>query len=156
MGNGMQTEAVWMVAQNSEQFGPYTLEEVARYLASGSFTADALAWKAGMKDWVPVRSIFGGDGRSMAAPPPPPPSQMHNSNRVAAGVLAILIGSLGIHKFILGFTGPGLVLLLVTVLTCGVGGVVTSIIGIIEGIIYLSKSDAEFHQDYVINKKGWF
>ena len=77
-------------------------------------------------------------------------------NKVAAGICGILLGSLGIHKFILGMTTPGLIMLLVTVLTCGVGGVVMGIIGLIEGIMYLTKSDEEFHQTYVVDKKAWF
>ena len=47
-------------------------------------------------------------------------------------------------------------MLLVTVLTCGFGGFVSSIIGLIEGIIYLTKSDEEFVETYQVNKKGWF
>lgn len=154
MSNG-QTDAVWMVAQGNEQFGPYTQDEIARYLAAGSFTHEALVWKQGMADWVPIRTVFASVGvRSPAAPPPP--YVPANSNRIAAGVLAILLGYLGVHKFILGQTTPGLILLLVTLLTCGIGGTVTSIIGIIEGVIYLTKTDAQFHQDYVVNRKPWF
>src|SRR5207237_2423292 len=52
--------------------------------------------------------------------------------RVLAGVLAILVGALGIHKFVLGYTTPGVILLLVTVLTCGIGGIATSLIGLVE------------------------
>jgi TM2 domain-containing membrane protein YozV len=78
------------------------------------------------------------------------------SNRVAAGVLGIVIGSFGIHKFIVGNTTPGLIMLLVSLLTCGVGALVMHIIGIIEGIKYLMMSDAEFYQTYVVDKKGWF
>ena len=69
-----------------------------------------------------------------------------------AGLLAILIGSLGIHKFILGYTKEGILQIVITVVTCGVGG----IIGLIEGIIYLTKSDEEFYETYQKNKKGWF
>jgi TM2 domain-containing membrane protein YozV len=141
-----------MVAQGGEQHGPYSQDEIAGYLASGSFTPDALAWKQGMNDWVPVRSIFPVN-RSVGAPPP---QQAHNSNRIAVGVVAILLGWLGIHKFMLGLTTPGLILLLGTVLTCGVGSAVTSIIGIIEGVIYLTKTDAQFHQEYEVGKKPWF
>ncbi len=78
------------------------------------------------------------------------------SKKVAAGICGILLGSLGIHKFVLGYTTEGLVMLLVTVLTCGLGGFVMGIIGLIEGIIYLTKSDDEFVNTYVRNKKGWF
>src|SRR5690349_5607005 len=76
-------------------------------------------------------------------------------NKIAAGVCGILLGSLGIHKFILGYTGAGLTLLLITVLTCGLGGMVTHLIGLIEGIIYLTKSDEDFVNTYVINRRPW-
>jgi TM2 domain-containing membrane protein YozV len=79
-----------------------------------------------------------------------------NGKKVAAGICAILLGSIGIHKFILGYTTEGLIMLLVTVLTCGLGGFVTWIIGLVEGITYLTKSDDEFYNTYIVNKKGWF
>lgn len=79
-----------------------------------------------------------------------------NSKKVAAGICGILLGSLGIHKFIIGYTTEGLVMLLVSVLTCGFGAFVMGVIGLIEGIIYLTKSDDEFYEIYMANKKGWF
>ncbi|HIK14173.1 MAG TPA: TM2 domain-containing protein [Leptolyngbyaceae cyanobacterium M33_DOE_097] len=78
-----------------------------------------------------------------------------SSKKLAAGICGILLGGLGIHKFILGYTQEGLIMLLVSLLTCGFGGVVMGIIGLIEGIIYLTKSDDEFAQIYMNNKKGW-
>ena len=85
-----------------------------------------------------------------------PTAQEFSGNKIAAGVCGILIGSLGIHKFILGLTTPGIIMLLVSVLTCGVRGLVMSVIGLIEGIIYLSKTDEDFYQSYAIEKKSWF
>lgn len=76
--------------------------------------------------------------------------------KVAAGICGILLGGLGIHKFILGLTTPGIIMLLVSLLTCGVGYVVMYVIGLVEGIIYLTKSDEEFYQLYAVEKKGWF
>ncbi len=76
--------------------------------------------------------------------------------KVAAGICGILLGYLGIHKFILGLTTPGIIMLVVTLATCGVGGAITGIIGLVEGIIYLTKSDEEFYQTYAVEKKGWF
>ncbi len=73
-----------------------------------------------------------------------------------AGVLGILLGALGLHKFVLGMTKPGLIMLLVSVLSCGIISPVMSIIGLIEGIIYLTKSDADFIQTYQIGRKEWF
>src|SRR5947209_10053615 len=66
-----------------------------------------------------------------------------DGNRIACGVVALVIGGLGIHKFMLGLTGPGLVMLLVSLLTCGLGGIVMHAIAIAEGIIYLTKSDED-------------
>jgi TM2 domain-containing membrane protein YozV len=76
--------------------------------------------------------------------------------KIVAGILAILVGSLGVHKFVLGYTTEGVIMLLVTVLTCGIAGVVMSVVGIVEGIMYLTKSDEDFVRTYIQNKKGWF
>lgn len=85
-----------------------------------------------------------------------PAKQAFVSKKITAGVLGIVLGSLGVHKFVLGLTTPGVIMLLVTVLTLGFGGMVTGLIGLIEGIIYLTKSDEEFYQLYGVQKKGWF
>jgi len=79
-----------------------------------------------------------------------------NSKKLAAGLCGILLGQLGIHKFILGYNSAGIIMLLASVLTCGVAGLVMHVIGIIEGIMYLTKSDAEFYDTYMVNKKEWF
>lgn len=79
-----------------------------------------------------------------------------NTKKIAAGVCGILLGALGVHKFVLGYTKEGVIMLLITVLTLGIGAAITGLIGLIEGIVYLVKSDAEFHQTYVVGKKGWF
>jgi TM2 domain-containing membrane protein YozV len=97
-----------------------------------------------------------GEAMSQGYPQEPQVPQDVPGKKIAAGICAILLGSFGIHKFILGMTTPGIIMLLVTVLTCGVGGAVMWVIGIIEGIIYLTKSDEQFYQDYIVNKKDWF
>ncbi|WP_162136246.1 GYF domain-containing protein [Zavarzinella formosa] len=78
------------------------------------------------------------------------------SKKMTAGILAILIGWLGIHKFYLGMTTPGVIMMLVSVLSCTAAAPIMSIIAIVEGIMYLTKSDEEFYQMYVLDKKGWF
>ncbi|MBD2608668.1 TM2 domain-containing protein [Scytonema hofmannii FACHB-248] len=77
------------------------------------------------------------------------------SKKVSAGICAILLGALGVHKFILGYNTEGIIMLLSTLLTCGLGGAVMGVIGLVEGIMYLSKSDEEFISTYIVNKKGW-
>lgn len=76
--------------------------------------------------------------------------------KVPAGVLAILLGGLGIHKFYLGYNKAGIIMLVITLITCGFGAFISSIIGIVEGVIYLTKSDEEFVATYITNKKEWF
>jgi TM2 domain-containing membrane protein YozV len=73
-------------------------------------------------------------------------------SRIACGIVGILLGAWGIHKFMLGQPTAGLIQIAVTLVTCGAAG----IIGLIEGIIYLTKSDEEFYQTYVVEKKAWF
>ncbi|PBJ12887.1 TM2 domain-containing protein [Flavobacterium sp. ACN6] len=73
------------------------------------------------------------------------------NKKVISAILAILLGYLGIHKFYLGYTKEGVIQLLLGLLF-GLGG----LIGIIEGIIYLTKSDEEFYQTYQAGYKGWF
>lgn len=80
------------------------------------------------------------------------PIPEQQSKRVIAGVLAIIFGELGIHKFVLGYTTEGLIQIGLTIVTCGIAG----IIGIIEGIIYLTKTDEEFIYQYQTNKRSWF
>jgi TM2 domain-containing membrane protein YozV len=81
---------------------------------------------------------------------------MGADKKVAAGICGILLGSLGIHKFILGYTTEGLIMLLTSVISCGLLAVVPHVIGIVEGIIYLTKPDEEFVRSYIQAKKPWF
>jgi TM2 domain-containing membrane protein YozV len=81
-----------------------------------------------------------------------------------AGILGILFGGLGVHKFILGYNKEGIILLSITLvgilLTCLLIGAfivwIPGLIGVIEGIIYLTKSDEEFYATYQVGKKPWF
>lgn len=87
-----------------------------------------------------------------------------DNKKMMAGILAILLGSFGIHKFILGYKKEGMILLGGTILgyatlCIGVGAFIlmaTGIVGLIEGIIYLTKSDKEFHDTYQVGQKPWF
>jgi len=86
------------------------------------------------------------------------------NKKILVGILAIIVGSLGIHKFILGYNKEGFILLGVSiaayVLSCvGIGLLfvwIPGIVGLIEGIIYLTKTDEEFYNTYQLGKKPWF
>ena len=88
----------------------------------------------------------------MSQIPNQPMQQPVQSMRIAAGVCGIVIGGLGVHRFIIGDTTGGLICIGITVVTCGFG----QIIGLIEGIIYLTKTDEQFIQEYQVGKKAWF
>lgn len=83
-------------------------------------------------------------------------TRSYKVGRIEAGVFALLLGTFGAHKFYLGYTTEAVIMLLVTLLTFGIGALVMSIISLIEGIMYLLKSDEEFQMTYVMGKKGWF
>jgi len=72
--------------------------------------------------------------------------------KLIAGLLGIFLGWTGAHKFILGYQKEGIIQLIVSLVTCGLFGLV----GLIEGILYLTKSDDEFVSTYVVGRKGWF
>ncbi len=86
--------------------------------------------------------------------------------KLAAGLCGILLGGFGVHKFVLGYQNEGIIMLsiylvglVLTMVTCGLAvpiPLAVNIIGLVEGIIYLTKSDEEFVQTYIINKKPWF
>lgn len=76
--------------------------------------------------------------------------------KVPAGVLGILLGALGVHKFILGYTKEGVIMLLVSLLSFGLLAWICGIVGLIEGILYLTKSDEDFVATYINGRKGWF
>lgn len=78
--------------------------------------------------------------------------------RLAAGLLAIFLGGLGVHKFYLGYTGAGVAMLLISIFGAVIliGPILMGLCGLIEGIIYLTKSDEDFQRTYVWGDKPWF
>jgi TM2 domain-containing membrane protein YozV len=79
-----------------------------------------------------------------------------SNKKLAAGLSGIFLGFLGIHKFVLGYTTAGVIMLVVTLVTCGLGGFVMGIIGLSEGIIYLTKTPEEVQALYIDGRKEWF
>lgn len=61
-------------------------------------------------------------------------------SKVAAGLLGIFLGAFGVHNFYLGYTGKAVGQLLMTILSCGILGIVSGVWGLVEGIMILSGS----------------
>jgi TM2 domain-containing membrane protein YozV len=75
-----------------------------------------------------------------------PAPQSGDRNKIVAALLAFFLGPLGIHRFYLGRTGTGIVML---VLTCTIIGlIVTGIWAFVDFIRYLLMSDREFAERY--------
>ena len=77
-----------------------------------------------------------------------------SKSKVTAGLLALFLGGLGIHKFYLGYAGAGVIHLVLTFIIIGIP--VNWVVCLIEAIIYFTKSDEDFHQVYVANRKSFF
>lgn len=81
------------------------------------------------------------------------------SKRIGAALFAFFLGAFGAHKFYLGYTKQGVIMLLVFIfgfILLGLPSIVIGIIAFVEFILYLVKSDEEFEQTYIIGNKGWF
>lgn len=89
---------------------------------------------------------------------------METKSPIAAGLLALFLGQLGVHKFYLGYTKEGIILLVSTIISYAltlvlIGLIPLMIIGVVclvEAIIYLTKSEADFNAIYVQGHKPWF
>jgi TM2 domain-containing membrane protein YozV len=156
-----------IIGIDGQHYGPVSAEQIRRWIAEHRVNAQSLIKPEGAPEWKALGALpeFAGDWQPapppFSAPPPPcapPPNAISAkaSNKIAAGIFGILLGPFGIHKFILGYTGAGLIMLLITILTCGLAWPLTHIIGLIEGILYLAKSDEEFVRIYVDGRKEWF
>jgi TM2 domain-containing membrane protein YozV len=148
----------YYILEGEQTKGPFTIGQLRSMWGNGSLTGKTMHRREGDQEWKPLSSIL----HLLESPPctsgipAAPPAVSQSGNKIAAGLCAILLGALGIHKFILGFTTPGIIMLLISVLTFGLGAIPMGIIGLIEGIIYLTKTDEDFYRIYVVEKRGWF
>lgn len=141
--------------------------------------------------WAPMSEVPGGAAYAENTPPQwPTPSPSYavqhdpytglpsdtGQKKLIAGLLAIVFGSLGVHKFYLGLNRPGAFVLgaqvggwilafFLGLITFGVGLIVTvplailcstalGVLGLVEGILYLTKSDEDFHRQYVLERRA--
>ena len=75
-------------------------------------------------------------------------------NKWVAALLAFVLGGFGIHKFYLGRTKAGVIMLILTLTI--IGAPISAIIAFIEFIIYLVKDEQRFHEEYVVGDRAWF
>ncbi len=156
---------MWYIIFNGQQVGPLNADQLRDY----NLTPQSMVWKEGMPDWmragnIPELSYLFQPGGSQVPPRPGYGYQGYgeapynggeyypgrsDKSKTTAGVLALLLGGLGIQYFYLGKTGGGLLTILLTVVTCGAWELVT----FIQGILMLCMSDEEFDRKYVYSDK---
>lgn len=143
---------------------PFCQERVTVSASEAGSTSDCPKCGGKFQIPMPVAQNTGGIGQPYGVPRDPEVQEFINK-KIAAGICGILVGGLGVHKFILGFNTAGTIMLVVWLVGFITGMCVVipllataamGIIGLVEGIIYLAKSDEEFYQLYAVQKKEWF
>jgi len=149
--------STWHYAIGRDSRGPVSLDDLKTMAIDGRLRREDLVWNETLPAWTTAASVAGlFEPAGPPALPGSPSIVTADGNRIAAGLCGILLGAIGVHKFLLGINTAGLIMLCVTVLTCGFGGLVMGAIGFIEGVIYLTMPDDAFYQRYVTEKKEWF
>ena len=150
-----------IIGAAGREYGPVSLDQLRQWRAEGRANAQTRVQAEGSTEWKSLADLPEFAPQPTTPPPitpplPAPPKSSGADKKIVAGICGIILGGLGIHKFILGFSGAGLTMLLISILTCGIGYPIMHLIGLIEGIIYLTKSDDDFVATYVTGKKSWF
>ncbi len=141
-------EAKWYTFSGGQVYGPYDAKHIRAWLRSGQVSWDTQASRGEGDPWRPLSAIAEFNPTPQVRAPVaamPVPGQ---KDKTIAGILGILLGSLGIHHFYLGNTGLGLLYLLVSVLSVGILSGLPAIAGLIEGIIYLTAPEDRFQRNY--------
>ena len=153
--------ANWYILYNGQQIGPMPAENLKAYHP----TPDTMVWCEGMAQWQPIYSmpqlmeqIYGaphhhhqgyGQVNGYGGPMPPAAPRGSGKDKTVAGILAILLGGLGVQYFYLGKIGAGLLTILLSIVTCGLW----EILMLVQGIMMLTMNQEEFDQKYVFSDK---
>jgi TM2 domain-containing membrane protein YozV len=127
-----------IIGTDGKQYGPVSVDQLRRWIAEGRANSATLVQTEGSTDWKPLSSF---PEFAQTTPPPlgqysSPPvlSYDERKSKIAAGLLGIFLGGMGVHRFYLGYTTIGVIQILVTLITCGVG----HFWGFIEGVLIIA------------------
>jgi TM2 domain-containing membrane protein YozV len=113
-----------------------TADQIRQWIAEGRAAPQMLA-QFNDGEWKPLATFPEFSAAVSNVPPvaaPPAVAAANAKSRVAAALLGIFIGGLGIHRFYLGYTGIGIAQIIVTFCTCGIG----HLWGFVEGILIIA------------------
>jgi len=131
-----------IIGADRREYGPIPAEQVQQWIGEGRINSDTLIRKESEREWKPLYMF---SEFVSASPSFAPPLIEERKSRLVAGLLGILLGGLGVHRFYLGYTGIGLLQLFVTIVSCGWGWVW----GFVEGILILTKTSITTDADGV-------
>jgi len=152
--------ARWYLLRAGQANGPYEEEQVRDWIRTNQIAADEKLCREGDQNWMSLDMIpeFAADrsgqapaGQPVAGPAPAamPAGANPPKDKTTAGILALLLGWLGVHHFYLGNTTTGIIYLVISLCS---GTSIGWILGIVDGIIYLTKPDDQFQRNY----HNWF
>jgi TM2 domain-containing membrane protein YozV len=123
-----------IIGGDGQQYGPATAAQIRDWVMQGRANPQTLAQAEGSLEWKPLNTYpeFA-DLTATASAPPLLAATDQRKSKLVAGLLGILVGWAGVHRFYLGYTAIGVAQILVTFITCGAG----AIWGLIEGILIL-------------------
>jgi hypothetical protein len=123
-----------IIGGDGQQYGPATAAQIREWVIQGRANPQTLAQAEGSLEWKPLNTYpeFA-DLAAAASAPPLLATTDQRKSKLVAGLLGILVGWAGVHRFYLGYTAIGIAQILVTFITCGAG----ALWGLIEGILIL-------------------
>ncbi|MCC8176235.1 MAG: GYF domain-containing protein [Bacteroidales bacterium] len=142
--------AQYYIVYNGQQVGPMDAHQLLSY----GLNPNSQVWREGMPAWqaaYTVPELMDIISQNHQAYPPQQPGQYvgaSGKSQVVAGVLAILLGGLGVQYFYLGKIGGGFITILLSLCTCGVWSILT----LIQGILMLTMPNQEFERKFVYSK----
>ncbi|MBD5231870.1 MAG: DUF4339 domain-containing protein [Bacteroidales bacterium] len=151
--------AQWYILYNGQQVGPMAEDQLLAY----DLNPDSQVWSEGMPQWAAAYTIPAlmtlinenktKNGAYVQQPGCPPMADSYQAptgykNKTTAGILALLLGGLGIQYFYLGKVGGGFITILLTIVTCGLWEIIT----FVQGILMLTMSEQDFYRKYVYNQ----
>jgi TM2 domain-containing membrane protein YozV len=140
-------ERWYLKTDDGEDYGPVDRSELDQWASEGRLNADCQLLQEGAEQWQWATDLYPELDASAAAAEggvagygAAGEDEVGDKKKFVAGLLGVLLGTVGAHRFYLGYTGIGIIQIVVTVFTCGMGG----FWGIIEGIlIFLGKFDRD-------------
>lgn len=125
---------------DQKEYGPVSANHVQQWINEGRANANTLVQPPGSTEWVALGTL---PEFHFPAAQAAPPLLDNRKSRLVAGLLGVLLGGLGVHRFYLGYTGIGIAQIIATFATCGLGW----IWGFIEGILILVGSNITTDSD---------